>query len=78
MNRCDLFMKEAYRGKGVGSLLMRFCARLSHSLGCCRLDWHVDDWNAEGKRFYRHVGGKHKDTRMAMDAATCAQFGHVC
>jgi GNAT superfamily N-acetyltransferase len=52
----DLFVRPAYRGKGVGRALLAQLARTALARGCGRLEWWVLDWNAPAIGFYRALG----------------------
>ena len=54
----DLFVKDAYRGRGIGKRLLRHLARVAVERGCGRLEWSVLDWNAPSIAFYRSLGAK--------------------
>src|SRR5262245_23552201 len=49
----DLFVKPAWRGKGVGRRLLVHLAQLAVERDCGRLEWAVLDWNEPAIRFYR-------------------------
>ncbi len=48
----DLYIKEAYRGKGYGKAILRELARLAVARGCGRLEWFCLDWNKPSIDFY--------------------------
>src|SRR5262245_60982008 len=52
----DLFVRPAFRGKGVGQALLAFLARLALERGCGRLEWAVLDWNEPAIGFYQRLG----------------------
>ncbi|HXE58825.1 MAG TPA: GNAT family N-acetyltransferase [Gemmatimonadales bacterium] len=54
----DLFVRPAWRGRGIGYALLRHLARLALERGCGRLEWRVLDWNADAIRFYERIGAK--------------------
>ena len=55
----DLYVRESFRGQGVGKALMRQVAQIAQQEGaqCIRLD--VLDWNKPAIRFYESLGGKY-------------------
>lgn len=52
----DLFVRPAFRGRGIGRALFAHLARLARERGCGRLEWSVLDWNAPAIAFYRSLG----------------------
>ena len=54
----DLYVKEAYRNKGYGKLLLQELATIALESGCERLDWSCLDWNEEAIDFYKRIGAK--------------------
>src|SRR5215475_15871500 len=49
----DLFVRPAFRGKGIGKALLVQLARLCVANGWVRLQWAVLDWNAPSIAFYQ-------------------------
>ena len=52
----DLFVRPAFRGRGVGRALMVHLARVALERDCGRFEWSVLDWNEHAIRFYRSLG----------------------
>ena len=52
----DLFVLEAYRGKGVGFELLKHLSKIAMAKGCGRFEWSVLDWNTPAISFYRKIG----------------------
>lgn len=52
----DLFVRPAFRGRGVGRRLLSHLARLAIERRCGRMEWFVLDWNESAIRFYRSLG----------------------
>ncbi|AOY92817.1 GNAT family N-acetyltransferase [Cupriavidus sp. USMAA2-4] len=52
----DLFVEPAWRGHGLGKLLLRHLAALALERGCGRFEWSVLDWNTPSIEFYRAMG----------------------
>lgn len=52
----DLFVLPAYRGMGLGKLLLARLAHLALERNCGRLEWSVLDWNEPAIAFYQHMG----------------------
>ena len=56
----DLFVRPAYRGRGLGKLLLTTIARIASERGCGRYEWTVLDWNTPSIRFYESLGAEMK------------------
>ncbi|HEY3934126.1 MAG TPA: GNAT family N-acetyltransferase [Gemmatimonadales bacterium] len=52
----DLFVRPEFRGRGIGTELLRYLARLAVERGCMRFEWAVLDWNQPAIDFYRGLG----------------------
>jgi GNAT superfamily N-acetyltransferase len=52
----DLFVRPAFRSKGIGRALLRHLARRCTDEGLTRLEWWVLDWNEPALRVYRSIG----------------------
>ena len=52
----DLFVKPAYRGRGVGRALLERLAAIAVDRQCGRFEWSVLDWNAPAIGFYKKLG----------------------
>ena len=57
----DLFVKPAFRGRGIGKRLLQHLAALAVERKCGRLEWSVLDWNQDAIRFYESLGAKAMD-----------------
>ncbi len=52
----DVFVKPAYRGKGIGKDILKHLARLAVERNCGRFEWSVLDWNQSAIDFYEKLG----------------------
>ncbi len=57
----DLYVRPAFRSKGIGKALLRHLARCCVAEGLPRLEWWVLDWNEPALRFYRSIGAAPMD-----------------
>ena len=57
----DLFVRPAFRAKGIGKALMARLARRCVDEGWARFEWAVLDWNAPSIEFYRSIGAQVMD-----------------
>lgn len=58
----DLFVKEAYRGRGYGGAMFRRLSKLAVERGCERLDWSCLTWNTSAIAFYEKLGAAALDS----------------
>ena len=54
----DLFVRPAFRGKGMGKALLAHLAARALAEDCSRVDWSVLDWNAPSIAFYKSLGAE--------------------
>ena len=54
----DLFVRSAFRGKGIGKALLAYLATLCVENGWSRLQWTVLDWNTPSINFYKSLGAE--------------------
>ncbi|HEV2280587.1 MAG TPA: GNAT family N-acetyltransferase [Acidobacteriaceae bacterium] len=64
----DLFVRPAFRGRGIGKALLTRVAAIAVERGCAKLFWHVLDWNQPAIDFYKSLGAEPLDewTRMQL------------
>jgi GNAT superfamily N-acetyltransferase len=53
----DLFVREAFRGRGIGRALLSQVARIARQEGCYGIRWEVLGWNESAIKFYKSLGG---------------------
>jgi GNAT superfamily N-acetyltransferase len=54
----DLYVKPEMRGKGFGTAILSFLAKLAMERSCGRLEWACLDWNEPSIKFYKQLGAK--------------------
>ena len=54
----DLFVRPAFRGKGIGKALLKHLAGLALKEGWTRFVWQVLDWNIPAIEFYQAHGAQ--------------------
>ncbi|KAJ7975049.1 putative Tyramine N-feruloyltransferase 4/11 [Quillaja saponaria] len=54
----DVFVRECYRRKGLGKMLLSAVAKQAVKMGYGRVDWVVLDWNINAIKFYEEMGAK--------------------
>jgi len=57
----DIFVREEYRGRGIGSALMARLAQLALERGWGHMSWAVLNWNTSAQSFYRMHGAQPND-----------------
>ena len=72
----DLFVRPAFRGRGIGKALMVHLARRCVAEGWARFEWTVLDWNAPSIAFYQSIGAqlKNKWTICRVSGAALAKL----
>ena len=60
----DLYVRPAFRGRGIGTALLARLAAITMERGCGRLEWSVLNWNESAQAFYKRLGA------VAMDGWT--------
>ncbi len=70
----DLFVRPAFRARGIGKALLQHLAKLAVERNCGRLEWSVLDWNVDAIGFYKKLGARPQDEwtvyRVTGDALT--------
>ena len=54
----DMFVRECYRRKGFGKMLLSAVAAQAVKMGYGRVEWAVLDWNVNAIKFYEEMGAK--------------------
>jgi GNAT superfamily N-acetyltransferase len=57
----DLFVREAFRGRGIGRALLSRVARIARQEGSFGIRWEVLDWNESAIKFYKSLGAEFFD-----------------
>jgi GNAT superfamily N-acetyltransferase len=52
----DLYVRQAYRGKGYGSAMLKKLAQIAVERNCGRFEWSVLDWNEPAINLYKAKG----------------------
>ncbi|WP_459201137.1 GNAT family N-acetyltransferase [Methanococcus sp. CF] len=51
----DLYIKEEFRGMGLGKKIFEYLSNLAKERNCGRIEWVVLDWNP-ARKFYEKMG----------------------
>jgi GNAT superfamily N-acetyltransferase len=54
----DIFVREIYRGQGIGKDLLKAVAQIAQERDYGRLEWSVLDWNENAIAFYQKMGAE--------------------
>jgi GNAT superfamily N-acetyltransferase len=54
----DLYVRPAYRGRGIGRGLLGHVAGIAADRGCGRMEWSVLNWNRRAVGFYEALGAR--------------------
>ena len=57
----DLFVREAFRGRGLGTALLAAVARIAVEEQCYGMHWEVVDWNVKAIELYKALGATFRD-----------------
>jgi len=54
----DLFVREPFRGRGIGRALLCQVAQIARQEGSYGIRWEVADWNESAIKFYKSLGAE--------------------
>ena len=57
----DIYVRELYRGKGIGKALLAHIASVAREENCFGVRWQVLDWNTPAIDFYKGLGARFLD-----------------
>jgi GNAT superfamily N-acetyltransferase len=57
----DIFVREQFRGKGIGNALLSAVARIAVRENCYAVQWEVLDWNEKAIALYKSLGAEFRD-----------------
>jgi GNAT superfamily N-acetyltransferase len=57
----DIYVRDQYRGKGIGKVLLTRVASIARDQNCFGVRWQVLDWNAPAIEFYERLGATFLD-----------------
>jgi GNAT superfamily N-acetyltransferase len=72
----DLFVRPAFRHRGIGRALLSEVGRIAHCLGAGRFEWTTLAWNENARRLYASTGAREMNEwlLLRMDSAALARF----
>lgn len=54
----DIYVRERYRGMGIGSRIFSHIAGIACEKDCGRMDWYCMETNLSGKEYYHKLGAE--------------------
>jgi len=57
----DLFVRDAFRRRGIGTALLAAVARVAVEGKCYGIHWSVLDWNEKAIELYKAMGAEFRD-----------------
>ncbi len=63
----DLYVKNDYRGKGIGNTLFDRVIEIGKSESCFKMKWQVSNWNAKAQEFYKSRGAEIDNVEINCD-----------
>jgi len=57
----DLFVRQSFRGRGIGKALLAAVARIAVDEHCYGIHWEVLDWNVKAIEVYKAMGAEFRD-----------------
>ena len=54
----DIFVKEDYRGKGIGIHFFEELEKIARENDCLKMTWKCLEWNKNSRDFYEHIGAE--------------------
>ncbi|OVA18041.1 GNAT domain [Macleaya cordata] len=68
----DIFVRECYRKRGFGRMLLAAVAEQAVKMGYGRVDWSVLEWNENAIKFYEEMGAQ-----VSKDWSSCRLTGEA-
>jgi GNAT superfamily N-acetyltransferase len=59
----DLYVRQSFRGSGIGKALLAEVARIAVEGHCYGVHWEVLDWNEKAIALYKAMGAEFRDQR---------------
>ena len=57
----DIFVREQFRGRGIGKALLASVARVAVQEDCYGVQWEVLNWNEKAIELYKSLGAEFRD-----------------
>ena len=66
----DMFLKEEYRGKGIGKAFFKNIVKFVSMDGYQGMEWSALDWNESAIKFYEKIGAEQETGRVYFEFST--------
>jgi len=63
----DLYVREEFRKKGIGRMLLTKVIDLAKEQGCKKMRWQVSKWNTNAIAFYKSIGAAIDEVEINCD-----------
>ena len=63
----DLYVKERYRGRNIGTKLLDSLIEIAKKENCTKVRWQVSNWNRKAIEFYTKKGAEFDDIERNCD-----------
>jgi GNAT superfamily N-acetyltransferase len=72
----DLFVRPAFRHRGIGRALLKEVGRIAHCAGAGRYEWTTLNWNENARRLYASIGAREMNEwlLLRLDGSALANF----
>jgi GNAT superfamily N-acetyltransferase len=76
----DIYVRENYRHRGIGTRILAWVARLAHERGYGRVEWTTLLWNTPAIEFYESLGATPNDawTTYRLDGEWLERAAAAC
>ncbi|MFT3869461.1 MAG: GNAT family N-acetyltransferase [Nibricoccus sp.] len=72
----DLFIRPAFRHRGLGRALLQYVGSIAARNGACRFEWTTLKWNESARKLYKSIGAEEKSEwlLLRMNAEALSKF----
>jgi GNAT superfamily N-acetyltransferase len=74
----DLFVRPAFRHRGIGRALLKEVGRIAHRAGAGRYEWTTLMWNENARRLYSVIGAREMNEWILLRMDRDALAGFAC
>ena len=74
----DLFVRPAFRHRGIGRALLKEVGRIAHRSGAGRYEWTTLTWNENARRLYASIGAREMSEWLLLRLEGAALAAFAC